>query len=173
MIKDGVPSFWVDNQGMYSIVEHLVISHNIKRPLFISGPKGHYESEIRLKAYLDVLKKYSIENSSDISYGDFSASGGAISKYIKNNVLFDAVVSVDDDTAIGVIDRLKSLNYSVPQDIIVTGFDDVEYTNYEESLKLYRDLKNTIDTAFSDGKLEGIEQGIEQERAKQDVLFTH
>ncbi|HRE58677.1 MAG TPA: PD-(D/E)XK nuclease family transposase, partial [Candidatus Kapabacteria bacterium] len=30
-----------------------------------------------------------------------------------------------------------------------------EYANYEHSLKIYRDLKSVIDTAFDEGKLEG------------------
>ncbi len=45
-----------------------------------------------------------------------------------------------------------------------------EYRAYEDSLKHYRDLKNTIDTAFDDGKIIGIEQGIEKERAVQEEL---
>ncbi len=44
----------------------------------------------------------------------------------------------------------------------IAQFDDKEYEAYEESLKEYRDLINSLDTAFDDGKAEGIEQGIEQ-----------
>ena len=34
-------------------------------------------------------------------------------------------------------------------------------SNYEDSLKTYRDLKNSIDTALEQGRLEGREEGIE------------
>lgn len=34
-------------------------------------------------------------------------------------------------------------------------FGQTELANYENSLKIYRDLKNVIDTAFDEGKLEG------------------
>jgi len=37
----------------------------------------------------------------------------------------------------------------------IANYDEREYMEYEESLKNYRDLKNSIDTAFSEGKLEG------------------
>ena len=37
-----------------------------------------------------------------------------------------------------------------------------EVQAYEDSLKSYRDLKNSLDTAFAEGVEEGIEQGIEQ-----------
>ncbi len=37
----------------------------------------------------------------------------------------------------------------------IAQFDESEYDNYEESLKVYRDLKNVEETAFDDGKIEG------------------
>ncbi|SEH08637.1 Rpn family recombination-promoting nuclease/putative transposase [Candidatus Venteria ishoeyi] len=41
----------------------------------------------------------------------------------------------------------------------IANYTDAEYTEYETSLKIYRDLKNSIDTAFDDGKLEGKAEG--------------
>jgi predicted transposase/invertase (TIGR01784 family) len=41
----------------------------------------------------------------------------------------------------------------------LAGFNQTQMDAYEESLKHYRNLKNVIDTAFDDGKLEGIEEG--------------
>lgn len=40
--------------------------------------------------------------------------------------------------------------------------DEREYEAYEDGLKVYRDLNNTLNTAFTDGVKQGIEQGIEQ-----------
>jgi predicted transposase/invertase (TIGR01784 family) len=41
-------------------------------------------------------------------------------------------------------------------------FGAAELDSYEMNLKVYRDYKNTVDTAFDDGKLEGkIEEKIE------------
>jgi predicted transposase/invertase (TIGR01784 family) len=36
----------------------------------------------------------------------------------------------------------------------IANYTEEERKNYEESLKTYRDLKNTIDTAFDDGKID-------------------
>ncbi len=41
----------------------------------------------------------------------------------------------------------------------IAQYDTQEYQQYEESLKHYRDIKNTIDTAFADGKNEGKIEG--------------
>jgi predicted transposase/invertase (TIGR01784 family) len=38
-------------------------------------------------------------------------------------------------------------------------FGQVDLDRYESSLKIYRDLKGVIDTAFDEGKQEGIEEG--------------
>ena len=35
-----------------------------------------------------------------------------------------------------------------------------EYQDYEDSLKYYRDLKNSLDTAKEEGKIEGLKKGI-------------
>ena len=48
----------------------------------------------------------------------------------------------------------------------IANYSDDEYAEYEDSLKVYRDLKNSIDTAFDEGKLEGrLEGKIEGQRA--------
>ncbi|MDX8413458.1 MAG: Rpn family recombination-promoting nuclease/putative transposase [Mariprofundales bacterium] len=41
----------------------------------------------------------------------------------------------------------------------IASYSDAEYTQYEESLKYYRDLNNSIDTAFDEGRVEGIAEG--------------
>jgi predicted transposase/invertase (TIGR01784 family) len=44
----------------------------------------------------------------------------------------------------------------------VAKLNAAEYTAYEESVKVLRDLSNVIDTAWQDGNAKGIDQGIEQ-----------
>lgn len=41
----------------------------------------------------------------------------------------------------------------------IAAYSDTEYTEYENSLKTYRDLKNSIDTAFDEGRVEGKVEG--------------
>ena len=63
-------------------------------------------------------------------------------------------------------DRPKKLQEKVFNKLFaqaeIANYTDAEYAEYEESLKIYRDLKNSIDTAFDDGKIEG---KIEEKRA--------
>ena len=37
---------------------------------------------------------------------------------------------------------------------------------YEDSKKFYRDIKNSMDTAFEEGKVEGKEEGLKQGKIK-------
>ena len=49
----------------------------------------------------------------------------------------------------------------------IAKYNRDELRNYEESLKVYRDLKGVIDTSFVEGKIEGEKIGIEKgEKAK-------
>jgi len=41
----------------------------------------------------------------------------------------------------------------------IANYTEVEYKEYEDSLKVYRDMKNCIDTAFSKGEAEGFVKG--------------
>ncbi len=44
----------------------------------------------------------------------------------------------------------------------IAKYSPAEAAAYEDSLKIYRDLKNVIDTAFDEGKAEGKVEGIEE-----------
>ncbi len=44
----------------------------------------------------------------------------------------------------------------------ISNFSPEEQDEYEESLKVYRDIKNVVDTSREEGMEEGIEKGIEQ-----------
>ena len=42
----------------------------------------------------------------------------------------------------------------------IASFKTEERNDYEESLKIYRDLKNVTDTAYTEGKIEGKIEGL-------------
>ena len=48
----------------------------------------------------------------------------------------------------------------------IAKYSSVEAAAYEESLKVYRDLKNVVDTAYDEGKAEGIVEGKAEGRAE-------
>ncbi|NJM93770.1 MAG: PD-(D/E)XK nuclease family transposase [Cytophagales bacterium] len=58
----------------------------------------------------------------------------------------------------------------------IARFSREEAQAYQDSLKLYRDLKNSIDTAREEGRVEGIAEGIEKghlEEKRVTVIKSH
>lgn len=51
----------------------------------------------------------------------------------------------------------------------IAKFTKDEYNSYEGSLKYYRDMKNSLDTAWEQGMEQGIEQGIEQGKLNEKI----
>lgn len=54
----------------------------------------------------------------------------------------------------------------------IAKFNKVELHEYEDSVKVYRDLKNSLDTALRQGREEGLAEGLKKADAKIKAI-TH
>lgn len=127
---DGLLHIGIDNRSaMKKITEHFINVHKFKKFNYISGPKDNPESIDRLEAFLEVLDKYGLTIEDDrIYYGDFrgDSSKKAIDVFLENELdLPQAIICANDVMAVAAINRLHSKGFSVPDDIAVSGFDDV------------------------------------------------
>jgi len=125
----GIPSVLVDNMtGIYDAVEHMIKVHKKKEIAFIKGPDGHPEAEARFEGYKKALAANGIAfNENYVFPGNFSRDSGreAVMELIdRRRLSADAIVSSDDESAIGVLMELKQRGIVVPTEIAVTGFDD-------------------------------------------------
>ena len=57
---------------------------------------------------------------------------------------------------------MESFNKKLFETAEIAKFTPEQVLSYEDSLKYYRDLKNSLDTAFDEGLEEGMIKGIEQ-----------
>ncbi|MDR2591418.1 MAG: SpoIIE family protein phosphatase [Chitinispirillales bacterium] len=125
-----IPAVIVDNaSGMRGLISHLAHSHDCKKFAFISGPKGNLDADQRLDFFRKYLKELGIACDEErIATGDFSRNGGykATLDLLKRGIEFDALVTANDETALGAIEALLESNVRVPEDVAVTGFDDIE-----------------------------------------------
>jgi signal transduction histidine kinase/DNA-binding LacI/PurR family transcriptional regulator len=126
----GRPCVVVDNRaGMEAVVEHVVGFHGRKRPAYLGGPERNPEAAQRKAAFRDVLAKHglavdpTLEMVADF---DFGIGRARIRDLLDRGVEFDAVVAANDEMALGALEALKERGRSVPEDVIVTGFDDIE-----------------------------------------------
>lgn len=125
-----LPTVTVDNQdGIVRLISHFVSVHKLEHIAFIAGPEGHTEAEDRLIAYRRGLAENHLSFRPELVFrGDFSKQCGhrAVTALIESGVSFDAIMAVNDKSALGVIEELKKYRRHIPTEVAVTGFDDID-----------------------------------------------
>lgn len=128
---EGIPSVMVDNyRGMREVVDHLIKVHGHRRVAFLRGPSGHQEAEARYQAYLDSLAEHEIPfDASLIQFGDFNKVLAEKATHLLLDTTqgnFEALVAADDEMAIGALRALQARGLHVPEDMALTGFDNIK-----------------------------------------------
>ncbi len=131
---ENIPSITVENySGIKMVVDHLIIKHGYRRIAFVRGPAGIPEADDRYRAYTDSLMENDIKFDKNLVVTDdfLQPSGVNAVKDIfeKNRQMPEAIVCANDNMALGVIAELKKRKLSIPGDVAVTGFDDIEEAN--------------------------------------------
>ncbi|MBO5155197.1 MAG: GGDEF domain-containing protein [Eubacterium sp.] len=125
----------IDNYAaMTTLVEHLLTEHQCRTLNYVGGPADHIENCQRKQAFLDVMKKHglSTEEMRMRDY-DFTIYGGerAFEDFYSQGLAFpDAVVCANDNMAIGYMEAMERQGFHVPEDTIVTGFDNLFEAKY-------------------------------------------
>lgn len=118
--------------AMREMVDHLIEVHGKRKFVFIKGPDGGHESEIRLAALLDSLAAHGIPFEPERMYtGSYLYESGhaAIRHFHERGIEYDALVSSNDDMALGAIKELKQLYGYLPPDLAIVGYDDAVYAH--------------------------------------------
>jgi len=124
-----------DNLQAVCDAVHFLIDNGHERIAYLGGPKHDFSSgKKRLKGYRQALSEAGIAvPDSYIEQGEFSFQSGYDRMkrlYEENSILPTAVVAGSDLIAIGGIQFLTSVGVSVPDDISVIGFDDLDFATY-------------------------------------------
>lgn len=113
--------------GMYEAVKYL-ISMGHERIAFISGPKESKSAFQRYMGYINALKEANIPvRESLIKEGNYKISGGekVVMELLSSKEDFTAVACANDLMAVGAIEVLTQSNIKVPEEISITGFDNI------------------------------------------------
>jgi DNA-binding LacI/PurR family transcriptional regulator/signal transduction histidine kinase/ActR/RegA family two-component response regulator len=125
----GVPSLVLDNRpGMEAVVEHLVRDHHCRKIAFLAGTPMNPEAEVRYDAYQTVLTRHGLaRDPALVARGYFRTNSAkvAMDEILARGVAVDGVVAANDEMATGAIAVLRNHGLRVPQDVAVTGFDDL------------------------------------------------
>ena len=127
---DGTTSSSVraDNaMGMQLIVRHLVREAGVNRLLVVRGLRHHPDSREREEALRRELTEQGVRLPPDMVVdGDFEreASFRVVGEALRRMSGIQAVVAMNDRSALGALDALAAAGLRVPEDVLVTGFDD-------------------------------------------------
>jgi LacI family transcriptional regulator len=119
-----------DNRaGAAAIVTHLVADHGKRRLFHVDGPRSAPDAKERRLALADVLHAHPEAQLVGSYDGVFSLQSGEYAAEAllarSGTALPDAVVCANDQMAIGVLQALTRAGVRVPEDVAVTGFDDI------------------------------------------------
>ncbi len=122
-----------DEAGIFQAVTHLARRHQRRRIAFVAGPSTSVEAMRRLEGYRMALDTVGLAlDPALITHGDYLGPSGreAVRVLERQARKYDAIVAANDLMAIGVIEGLRAIGRSVPQDVSVVGFDDIEEASF-------------------------------------------
>lgn len=119
-----------DNFGtLYEMTNHFIKDHGFKNICYMSGPMRFEDSVKRLEGFKAAMADAGLEVTDDIIIeGDFwkFVSVPAADKFLKAyGGKTEAVICANDYMALGLIEEFAARGIKVPDDIRVSGFDEV------------------------------------------------
>lgn len=132
---DGCYNVVSDNKdALYRMVLHVIDEHHCKTINMISGIRGNAYSEERVEAYKQALADRGIPFEEErVGWGKFweGPTREVMEEFLaQGRELPDAIVCANDAMAMAVCECLGKRGYSVPDDVIVTGYDGSEIARY-------------------------------------------
>jgi LacI family transcriptional regulator, repressor for deo operon, udp, cdd, tsx, nupC, and nupG len=127
------PAIHIDNRGSARTMVDYLISLGHRRIAVISGLKDNPHTIDRLEGYKDSLRNAGIEYAKElIAEGDFTMWSGlnAAFQFCNMKQPPTAIFCMNDEMAIGAMQTLKAQGIRIPEDMSVTGFDDISYAKY-------------------------------------------
>ncbi|MBR6256448.1 MAG: diguanylate cyclase [Lachnospiraceae bacterium] len=120
--------------GMKELIEHMITVHGVSDIFWVSGPYDNEESNERYQAVIETMEKHGLSVDPEKSFeGCWSYAiveenmPGIIEKMTK---LPDAFICANDSMALALCVVLDKAGIRVPDDVKVTGFDNLMTGNH-------------------------------------------
>lgn len=114
-----------DFEGAFNAVDYL-IKTGCRRIAHFSGPQHLNISYLRKRGYISALEKNGLKVDDELiipcdSYEEALEVTGNVMRKTKRP---DAIFTVNDMTAVGTLNVIKSMGFRIPQDVSIVGFTD-------------------------------------------------
>jgi DNA-binding LacI/PurR family transcriptional regulator len=127
-----IDSIDVDNHyGISEMVKYLYeIGH--RQIAYISGPNHLSATRDRLEGYYHTMAELDLDVL--VISSDWTNIGGyhAMKELLLNKSKMTAVVASNDETAVGALRAIRESGHQVPEDISLTGYDDIAIASWEK-----------------------------------------
>lgn len=128
-----IPKVQIDNASAMETITNQVLQMGHTKISVLLGPTESPLTISRLSGVHSAMTKNKMDPACLIKLqGDFSARSGTIAatELMQVSEKPTAVLCFNDEMAFGLIHTLKKSGLSIPRDMSVTGFDDIELAQY-------------------------------------------
>jgi LacI family transcriptional regulator len=118
--------------GMYSLASHL-IRQGHRDIAFLKGPPRAADAKLRLEGFRAALSSHGMRLRPDLEFdGEYTVEAGykVVPRVLRITPPPTAIMAPNDQAAIGVLRGLHEAGVRVPEQMSVTGFDDVPSSRY-------------------------------------------
>lgn len=128
--SDGMYVVSVDQaHGARLATQHLV-SLGHRRIIHVAGPDDWYDARQRTRAWRTSMEQAGLEVTEPV-VGDWTAEFGyRLAGRLVDDDLPDAIFCSNDSMALGLLSALWDLGVTVPRDVSIMGFDDIDGSAY-------------------------------------------
>jgi diguanylate cyclase (GGDEF)-like protein len=168
----GAPSILIDNRAsMRAMTLHMGKAHGHQRIAFVRGPESNPESLQRLKGYREALAELGVAfDERLVKGGRFDQESGyrAALELVKSGREPEALVCSNDHMALGAIEAFRESGLRVPDDVAVSGFDDIEEA---EAQPIGLSSVRQDFSAFAEAALDAALAAIEGRQAPPELIL--
>jgi diguanylate cyclase (GGDEF)-like protein len=120
-----------DNEmGMRLVARHLVRDCQARRILVVRGIGHHPDSQVREQTLRAELGRLGVPVTDDLVVDGLfqrETARRVVQEALERDHDIDAIAALNDRSALGAVDAVVAVGRRVPEDIVVTGFDDEDF----------------------------------------------
>ena len=174
---DGCTLIHIDNRAaQHDMTEHVIRMHHARQMVYLTGNLHNDcpEAQERLDGFRDACRENGIpDDDIQIVEGTWRTSDGEKTAQLwikEGRELPDAFICANDESALGMMETLKKHGIRIPEDVIVTGFDNLSSAELSSP---------RLSTAWGDNRqlnydaMDLLIRMIDGEKTDPDIPFRH
>ena len=145
--------------GMKELMDHMITVHGVKDIYWISGPRDNVESQERYQAVIETMEKHGLSVDPE-KFFDGCWSYAIVEEKLpdiisKMDKLPDAFICANDSMALATCVVLDKAGIKVPQDVRVTGYDNLMSGNH------FSPILTSVDRGWNERSYQAVDNLIE------------